>query len=130
MAFGVPGGTKSASTSNSTGAPECRLVVPDTAFLVRDSDSGGQGLPVIKPYVPAAPLVLVPPPAAPVEKQGPGDKDKGGASGSGKAGAGTDAAGKPAKKVSVINVLLFNSLCSYDCFLSAFQVQEKGCRTQ
>jgi hypothetical protein len=114
LAFGTS--TTKGNTSGSGSAPECRVAVPDAAFLVKESDSGGQGLPVMKPYVPAAPLVLVPPPVVPVEKQATTDKEKGGGGG-GSGGGGskasksaaasggsgsTDTVAKPAKKVVCI----------------------------
>lgn len=113
MAFGTAADWKKSGSAGRP--PECRLVVPDTAFLVKESDSSGQGLPVMKPYVPGAPLVLVPPPPVPVDKQGAaGEKDKGGAAGASKtskgavggaaAATGTDAVGKPVKKVTQLNV--------------------------
>lgn len=103
VAFGgISSGSRGGSSAASGRAPECRVAVPDSAYLVKDSDGSGQGLPVMKPYVPAAPLVLVPPPPLPVEKHGAGDKEKGGtASKASKSGAGgADAAGKTTKKTS------------------------------
>jgi hypothetical protein len=75
MAYGSSGmfGAKGSISSASEG---CRLAIPDTALLLRDAD--GPSLAGLKPYVPAAPLVLVPPPPVPAEKAG-GAGDKGAA---------------------------------------------------
>lgn len=100
----------------SASAPECRLALPDTTLLLKDADSAGHALPAVRPYVPGAPLVLVPPPPVPVERQGPAEKDKGVAgTGSGgakaskataAAGTAADTAGKPTKKVNHTHTLL------------------------
>ena len=125
-AYGNMFGAKGTASGSCHGASECRLAIPDTTLLLnKDSDSssggsssaGGHGLPpcVLKPYVPGAPHLLVPPPSAPVEKLtgekgDKGDKDEkstasGGGSGTSKAGnkgsaTATDPSGKPPKKVS------------------------------
>lgn len=112
-AYGNMFGAKGAPSGSSHGAPVCRLAIPDTTFLLnKDSDSSGgsgsssgagagHGLPacVLKPYVPAAPHLLVPPPPVPVEKTSAsgekGDKSGGGGGGSGSAiGAGSKAGSK------------------------------------